>query len=376
MSCNSQRSLQTCLVIGNESCDLDSAVCAIGLAYHLTNHKPLTDVHATDYFIPVLNVPREKLSLKSEVVHYLRKNDIQTESVICRDEVNLSSFGSYVLVDHHASPFDVQKVKMVFDHRPRNRNIQFPPGCEVTIADVGSCATLISNYILQESANSTDDEKGVLKLLLGGCQTESTLQRQLKFLHFNIPLSSAGPIILDTINFSPEADKARPLDCEVLQKMEAILEIHDLFYRNQLFDELVAARSDVSELDSYQVLFKDMKAIGQTHIVAIPGYPIRVQEYVRMPAAENSVLRFAQELNCDVVVLMGMKLTGGKIQRDLAIVNVRNAPLFAECKRHLEGSLDFQFEQVGTFMGGPVYEQHNIKLSRKQILPILNKLVV
>lgn len=154
-------------MIGNESCDLDSAVCAIGLAYHLTNHKPLTDVQATDYFIPVLNVQRAKLPLKSEVVYYLQKNDIQMENVICRDEVDLSRCCSYVLVDHHVSPFDPQKIKMVFDHRPRTPNVQFSASCEVTIADVASCATLVTHYILQESANSTDDEKGVLKLLVG-----------------------------------------------------------------------------------------------------------------------------------------------------------------------------------------------------------------
>lgn len=346
-----QRSLQNCLVIGNESCDLDSAVCAIGLAYHLTNHKPLTDVQATtDYFIPVLNVPRDKLPLKSEVVHYLRQNDILTENVICRDEVDISQFCSYVLVDHHVSPFDPQKIKMVFDHRPRSPTVQFSPTCEVTIADVGSCATLVTHYILQESANSTDDEKGVLKLFL-------------------------GPIILDTINFSPEADKARPLDCAVLDKMEAILELRDISYRKHLFEDLVAARADVSTLNSYQILFKDLKVIGQQRVVAVPGYPMRVQDYIRMPDAERNVMRFASELNCGVVVLMGMTIVNGQLLRDLAIVNVNDPALFAECRRHLESSPEFQFQQVGNFLGGPVYEQLNVKMSRKQLLPILNKLI-
>lgn len=337
-------------MIGNESCDLDSSVSAIGLAYHLTNHKPLSDVHATDYFIPVLNVSRDQLPLKSEVVHYLRRNDIPPDIVLCKDEVEVDSFCSYVLVDHHETPLDAQKIKMVFDHRPRNPSVHFAAGCEVTIAEVGSCATLVAHYILQESANSTDDEKGVLKLL-------------------------TAPIILDTINFSPEADKARPLDHEVMEKMEAILELRDLSYRAQLFDELVAARADVSELDSYQILFKDMKIIGTTRIIAVPGYPIRVQEYVRMPDAERNVRRFAVEHNCDVVVLMGMKYSGGRIQRDLAIVNIKNDQLFADCRKHLEDSADFRFQQVATFMCGPVYEQWNIKMSRKQILPILNKLI-
>lgn len=79
-----QKTLQNCLIIGNESCDLDSAVSAIGLAYHLTNQRPNTRNNAVDYYVPVLNVPRDKLPLKSEVVHFLRKNEIQTTNVICR----------------------------------------------------------------------------------------------------------------------------------------------------------------------------------------------------------------------------------------------------------------------------------------------------
>lgn len=191
----------------------------------------------------------------------------------------------------------------------------------------------------------------------------------------NIALSLLGPIILDTVNFSPEADKARQLDFDIVGKIEPILEIHSLSYRKGLFDELVAARADVSELDSYQILFKDMKLIGENTRIAIPGYPIPVQEYIRMDMAEENVLRFGNELKCDVVVLMGMQITEGRVLRDLAIVNITNTSLFADCKRELEAACDFQFQAVGTFMGGPVYKQTNIKLSRKQVLPILNKLV-
>lgn len=82
----------------------------------------------------------------------------------------MNDFCSYALVDHHDSPLDRHKIRMVFDHRPRISSIQFPSNCEVTISDVGSCATLVTNYILQESANSTDDEKGILKLLYGECR--------------------------------------------------------------------------------------------------------------------------------------------------------------------------------------------------------------
>ena len=53
------------LVIGNESADLDSAVCSLLLALYLSNENTL--------YIPVLSCEREDLTLKSEVLHCLRK---------------------------------------------------------------------------------------------------------------------------------------------------------------------------------------------------------------------------------------------------------------------------------------------------------------
>lgn len=88
-------------------------------------------------------------------------------------------------------------------------------------------------------------------------------------------------IVLDTVNFSKEADKARPLDTEIVEKIEKILKIDEpVLNRLKLFDDLVKARCDVNSLNSLQILSKDLKIISNennTKIVAIPGYPILVQ---------------------------------------------------------------------------------------------------
>lgn len=90
-----------------------------------------------------------------------------------------------------------------------------------------------------------------------------------------------GTIVLDTVNFSKEADKARPLDIEIVDEIEKILKIDDpVPSRKRLFDDLVNARSDVNSLNSLQILSKDLKIIyneNNTRVVAIPGYPILVQ---------------------------------------------------------------------------------------------------
>lgn len=74
-------------VVGNESCDLDSAVCAIGLAYLYAIAAKLSENFLIDgkrRFLPVMNIERENLPLKTEVTYYMRKHDIDVDDLVCR----------------------------------------------------------------------------------------------------------------------------------------------------------------------------------------------------------------------------------------------------------------------------------------------------
>lgn len=157
-----------------------------------------------------------------------------------------------ILVDHHTASenIDADNIMEIMDHRPVTQPL--PPNAKCTIDDVGSCATLIADTILRSGA--APECKDILQLL-------------------------HGAIVLDTVNFSKEADKTRPLDVSVNASIEQLLGC-DKDQRNRLFADLVVARSDVSSLDSLQILSKDLKIItnaAKTLRVAIPGYPILVQ---------------------------------------------------------------------------------------------------
>lgn len=74
-------------VVGNESCDLDSAVSAIGLAYLYTVVNTLSECFLVDgkrRFVPVMNILRKNLPLKTEVTHYMKKHGIDVDDLICR----------------------------------------------------------------------------------------------------------------------------------------------------------------------------------------------------------------------------------------------------------------------------------------------------
>lgn len=158
----------------------------------------------------------------------------------------------FILVDHHVAklPVQIANVIEVIDHRPLDLNVSFPVECKVKLSPVGSCATLIADKIRSSG------------LAVPDC---------LQLLH--------GTILLDTLNLSTSADKAHPLDFEIVNEIEQIISF-DRNQREKLFDELVKARNNVDCLTALQLLSKDLKIITNNKnafVVAIAGFPILVQ---------------------------------------------------------------------------------------------------
>lgn len=74
------------IVMGNESCDLDSAVCAIGLAFLYTNTNTLPDhllIDGQRRFLPIMNTARNNFPLKTEVTFFMKKHGIDIDDIVC-----------------------------------------------------------------------------------------------------------------------------------------------------------------------------------------------------------------------------------------------------------------------------------------------------
>ena len=341
--------------MGNESCDLDSAISAVVLAYFYDQNPNLVNSTKITNIVPVLNVNREDLPLKTEVVYHFEKHNIKQDELICKDELDLEQKSiDFILVDHHVSKYH-NNVIFAIDHRPLDATSSLPKNADLILKQIGSCSTLITE-ILQNHKTDTKDYELLLNLLY-------------------------GPIVLDTVNFSKEADKARELDFRMANYIESNLNIENVTeYRKALLEELVSARSNVDTLDSFQILLKDLKIIkNQTIVVAIPGYPILVKEYVQKKNADDNILKFAQIHNCDIVVCMGMLVANDTVTRDLGIINIKNDKIFDKIIESIVSSKDpdLQLEEYTNikFLNGKFFQQKNIKASRKQLLPLLNKLI-
>ncbi|NP_001290171.1 exopolyphosphatase PRUNE1 isoform 3 [Homo sapiens] len=222
------------VVLGNEACDLDSTVSALALAFYLAK-----TTEAEEVFVPVLNIKRSELPLRGDIVFFLQKVHIPESILIFRDEIDLHALYqagqlTLILVDHHIlSKSDTaleEAVAEVLDHRPIEP--KHCPPCHVSVELVGSCATLVTERILQGAPEILDRQTAAL-------------------LH--------GTIILDCVNMDLKIGKATPKDSKYVEKLEALFP--DLPKRNDIFDSLQKAKFDVSGLTTEQMLRKDQKTI-------------------------------------------------------------------------------------------------------------------
>lgn len=162
----------------------------------------------------------------------------------------------FVLVDHHISTFSIsnQQIIQILDHRPIDQNnIRFPNGCRTRILEYGSCATLVADEVFK------------------AIQLHEDFYDLFYFLR--------GPIVLDTVNFSDAAGKAKALDIEINGQIERILSLTE-DDRFQLFNTLSNLMADVTTLNAFQILSKDLKTVSnfdKSVFVAIPGFPILVE---------------------------------------------------------------------------------------------------
>lgn len=338
------------VIIGNESCDLDSTVSSLLLGYYMFKQNHGTTV------IPIINVSREHFSLRGENCCVLNNAGISFDNLVFRDEVNFKDLISKnsitaSLVDHHVlSKNDAalaNHVRQIFDHRPKDPNHKWDElKVKIRLEQVGSCCTLIADEIWKYDIDILD--------------------KSLAYMLYQT-------IIYDTLALKPEKGKAKPLDIDVGRKLEE--KFHFSEDRQALFDRLWAAHIDVSHLSATQLLYKDMKVVEGVYI---PGLPMLVEDYLKKDGAYEAVVGFATKHGVTCVLLVGLDASSDCVRRDVAIYSKTpedklRTVLLKVFKTNRE--YDFQFEKRATQFGETVelLHVHNTKLSRKQLIPLVNE---
>ncbi|KAF7281141.1 exopolyphosphatase prune [Rhynchophorus ferrugineus] len=346
-NCLASGKKQIHISLGNESCDLDSMVSSLIWGYFVSVSKP-------EYLVlPVLNVTRENFLLRTENCFVLEQAGIEIDNLIFRDQIdftelskNYTSCLSATLVDHHVlnknDEILYKHVTQIFDHRPLDSSVSWDVGKVIKrIEQVGSCCTLISDEILRKSPH--------------------ILTLPLSYLLYQT-------IIYDTIALVPENGKAKPLDIDIGLELEKTYNF-SAEKRQEVFDKLWAAHNDISNLTPKQLLYKDLKLIDGIYI---PGLPTLVEDYLKLDGSLQAIRDFADNHNVTCLILIGLDASI-TVKRDLAIYSKNSDD---KLKKILLGTLqnnweEFKFEKRPSDDEIYLLHVHNIKLSRKQLVPLV-----
>ncbi|XP_021051701.1 exopolyphosphatase PRUNE1 isoform X1 [Mus pahari] len=338
------------VVLGNEACDLDSMVSALALAFYLTKTS-----EAEDIFIPVLNIKRSELPLRGDNVFFLQEVKIPEPALIFRDEIDLLALHqagqlTLILVDHHILPKSdaalEEAVAEVLDHRPIEQ--KYCPPCHVSVELVGSCATLVTERILQGAPETLDRQTAAL-------------------LH--------GTIILDCVNMDTNIGKATPKDSKYVEELEALFP--DLPKRKDIFDSLQKAKFDVSGLSTEQMLRKDQKTIyRQGTKVAISAVYMDLEAFLQRSDLLEDLSAFCHDHSYDALVAMTIFFnTQNEPVRQLAIFCPHEALRMTICGvLERSSSPPLQLTPIpSTSPNLQAYLQGNTQVSRKRLLPVLQE---
>ncbi|XP_017562351.2 exopolyphosphatase PRUNE1 [Pygocentrus nattereri] len=333
------------VVLGNEACDIDSMISALTFAYFLS--KTLESGKAA---VPILNIPRAEFPLRSDNVFLLRETGLSQDYLLFRDEVDLHGLQqlAITLVDHNVLPeadHALEKaVVEVIDHHRLDRAPS--PSCSVTVETVGSCATLVTEHIVQKAPEVLDQQ--VAQLLY-------------------------GTIITDCVNMAPEAGKVTPKDSQYAILLET--QFPKLPPRSILFQSLQNAKFDVSGLTTEQMMLKDMKTVSGGDLrLAVSVIYMTLESFLQRPRLQQELCEFCHKHSYNLVVAMTISFINDKEPfRQLAVYS--SCTLYRdEVSKALEKARNPNLDlrpMSSPYPDVKAYVQGNTLASRKKVLPII-----
>ncbi|KAF7726195.1 Exopolyphosphatase [Apophysomyces ossiformis] len=343
---------RTVIVTGNDSADLDSVVSALVFAF-------ISNMLDSSLYIPLVKVPSADISLRPEIEFVLGRAGIATSKLVCIDHVNLDALkeggAQVVLVDHNrlTAPFDASwdsRVIGVLDHHVDEG--QYPDAPLRTVSMVGSCTSLVVLHF------------------------SKTIQ-QLSCL---IDLITA-PILVDTIGLRVEYGKTTEADVRAFELLKSQLRRSSSDY----YEEIEKIKSRVQHLSSRDLLRKDYKEwVVNGFLVGTSSLSWYLKGWIEREGIERAVestLAYMDERQLDMEIILTSydhSNEGGKYERELAIF-FKNERLL-EIKSILENMeevrlspMPFKFDNSSGRIG--FYHQGNVKMSRKQIWPLVQSLL-
>ncbi len=329
------------IVVGNEAADLDSIVSSIIYGYLRSLLEPQRVV------VSILNIPRADLNLRLDAVYLFHEAGIKVEDLVFRDEVAVDALAErahLVLVDHNrpSACFASFQVTGILDHH--HDEGMYPLTDPHLIEPVGSTATLVGREFLASGLPVDQD----FALLL------------------------VGTILLDTVNLEERAGRVTDTDRKVAERLLPLIQQD----RQQLFTVIRQAKFNLLGLSTHDLLRRDYKEYSFAHLrCGISSVPLSMHSWW---ARDTNLLlgmeEFAAQKGVDIFFSMNNSATP-VFTRELTI-------LWSDVKGERELCnwlsknglvllpLDLP-ENVQSRSGFRMYQQRNVKFSRKKLQPLL-----
>lgn len=329
------------VVVGNESCDLDSAVSCL-LMFHIIS-KMSDEINGKDktrtLYIPLLNTTRDMLDSKCEVLWFLQKTlNIDKSFLTCKDDIDWNEIKKngvevlVTLVDHNYNEEfnDIGKIVEIIDHH-EVQNSQWLMENQSLIrltldTQVGSCTTLVAErlfYIYAE--HHVSDE--ILLLIY-------------------------GTVLLDTICLSEKAKRFTRRDVYLLKKLDSLLGSRKPV-RDELYKQLVEVKNSTRELNFEKLMKRDLKIYKDKH-----GLRVGIASLFGMAAREALGLAanidldlFFRQNQYEAFIIMGLVADldhSDSISRDLVLISA-NRRLFEQlCQAFEQDTSKLDLQPIGS----------------------------
>ena len=307
----------------------------------------------------MVKVPLADLELRPEVAFVLESAGVNYKKLICIEHIDLTALynanARVVLVDHTrlTRPFDETKwndrVDGVLDHHVDEGLFVNIPLRIVTM--VGSCTSIV---VMQFSdAFQHGDDKSTLSQL------------------------AIAPILVDTINVRWEFGKTTNLD------VQAYDIVRDSASADLTYDAIEQVKGRVQHLCTRDLLRKDYKEwVVDGYRVGTSSLPWNFHGWINRDGAKDIIdqtQEYIKERQLDMeIILTGYNGEDGQYKRELAFFVSHSALL--PVKNTLENDDNVGLKPLNLInaqnsSGVAFYNQGNVKMSRKQIWPLVQSII-
>lgn len=379
-------------VIGNESADLDSIICALVYGY-IQSSTPVARTKNKS-LVPVTNIPSSELRLRPELRALLIHADLEPSELINLDDLGKiedvlpAENTDWTLVDHNPLQGPLGKhyssrVVGVIDHHEDEGKVRSDAKPRI-IEKTGSCNSHVVNYFrdtwdfISSSEVDVDVTQGQDDAAVDDTPSTSTLDAQVAKL-------ALGTILIDTVNLTA-GSKVTEHDHEAVEylegKINASPKVGPTYDRNTFYKEINDAKSNMEALNLEEILRKDYKQWAEGDLVLGISSVVQPISYLEKKS-ENLVpelLIFAQGRGVDLYAVMTAHNASGRFERQLLLLPVKDGKAVEVAEKFVKmcsDELQLESSEIKVEDSNAqwlrMWQQKNLTASRKKVGPLLRE---